>query len=99
MIFNKKNLLALFLILFGGLLLFDKLGLNFGHNIFSFLIPFVVMGIGYLGIKNGKFIGWPLLIIGAFMVLGKFAGLFGIILAIGLILFGVHLLKKERSIE
>ncbi|MDP5272509.1 LiaF transmembrane domain-containing protein [Chengkuizengella axinellae] len=98
MIFNKKNLLALFLIIIGGLFLLEKIGLNFGHSIISFLIPFVILGIGYLGIKNGKFIGWPLLIIGCFMLLGKFAGILGILLAVGLILVGVHLLKK-RSIE
>lgn len=95
---NGKTGFALLLIAFGVLLLFNKFGLGLGW-LMSYLIPIALVGIGYVGIKNGsRFFGWVIFIIGLIALLGKFAGLFGFLIAAGFIVYGISLLKKERNV-
>ena len=85
------------LIAFGALLLLSKIGLGLGW-LMSYLIPLALIGIGYVGIKNGsKFIGWVIFIIGLISLFSKFAGLIGFIIAGAFIVFGFTLLKKDRN--
>lgn len=93
---NRNSGLALLLIGFGILTLLSGFGFGFGiSKILGILIPAVIMFLGYIGIKNGKSIfGWSLFIIGFIILLGKFAGVMGIIVSVGLIIFGVSMLKK-----
>lgn len=94
---NGKTGFALLLIAFGALLLLDKLGLGLGW-IMGYIIPIGLVGLGYIGIKNGsKFFGWVIFIIGLIALLGKFAGLIGFLVAAGLIVYGVSLLKKDNN--
>lgn len=94
---NGKSGWALFLIGCGVLILLGKLGLHFGY-LMSFLFPIALVGLGYIGIKNGsKFFGWVIFVIGLIALLGKFSGLFAFLFAAGLIYFGVSMLKKKPS--
>lgn len=95
---NGKTGFAILLIAFGVLLLLNKIGIGLGW-LMSYLIPFALVGIGYVGIKNGsKFFGWVIFIIGLIALFGKFAGLIGFLIAAGFIVYGISLLKKERNV-
>lgn len=94
---NGRTGFALLLIAFGILLVLDKLGLSLGW-IMGYIIPIAMVGIGYIGIKSGsKFFGWVIFIIGLIALLGKFSGLIGFLVAVGLILYGVSLLRNNRT--
>lgn len=93
---NGKTGFALLLIAFGILLLLNKFGLGLGW-LMGYIIPLAMVGIGYIGIKNGnKFFGWLIFIIGLIALLGKFSGIIGFVVAAGLIIYGVSLLKQDR---
>lgn len=94
---NGKSGLAILLIACGALILLGKIGFGFGYLI-GYLFPIALLGLGYYGIRNGsKFFGWVLFVIGLFALIGKFSWLFAIIFAVGLIYFGVTLLRKKQS--
>ncbi|MFK7697518.1 LiaF transmembrane domain-containing protein [Paenibacillus sp. HJGM_3] len=96
---NRNSGWALFLIACGALILIGKLGFGLGH-LMSYLFPIAMIGLGYLGIRNGsKFIGWVILVIGLLALLGKFSGLFAILIAAGLIGYGVTLLKRNPGVH
>jgi hypothetical protein len=95
---NSKSGLAILLIACGALILLGKIGFGLGH-LMSFLFPIALLGLGYYGIRNGsKFFGWAIFVVGLFALIGKFSGLFAIIFAAGLIIFGISILKKKRSV-
>lgn len=97
MAINKSNGLAIILIVIGALMLLDKIGLGLGA-VLGLVFPFLLIGLGVLGIVNGKrWIGWALVIIGSISLLGKLWGLITLIIAILLIVFGIRMLKR-RSI-
>ncbi|PYI50887.1 LiaF transmembrane domain-containing protein [Paenibacillus flagellatus] len=94
---NKNSGLAILLIACGALILLGKVGFGIGH-LMSYLLPVAMLGLGYLGIRNGsKFFGWVIFVIGLFALIGKFSGLFAILFAAGLIYFGITILKKKQS--
>lgn len=96
---NRHTGLALLFILFGALILFGRLGMHHGGpHLMSFLFPIALVALGWLGIKNGRsMIGWVLLAIGTLALLAKLSGLIAIVLAVGFIIYGVSLLKRNRS--
>lgn len=92
--FSKRNVWALVLIGFGLLIILDRFGFGLG-SLLSWIFPLALIGLGYIGIKNDRsFFGWLLLIIGLISLLGKFAGIFGLIIAAALIWYGISILKK-----
>ncbi|MBN2982702.1 MULTISPECIES: LiaF transmembrane domain-containing protein [Cohnella] len=94
---KKGNGLAIVLILIGILLLVGKLGNLFGFLI-GLLIPLLVIGLGVIGWRNGnRFIGGILMVIGGFMLLGKLSAVIFWIAAIGLIVFGITMLTRNRT--
>lgn len=94
---NGNKGLALFLIAMGALIILDKIGFGLGH-LMGYLVPAAIIVLGYIGIKNGsKFFGWVFFILGLLILLGKFSGIIGFIIAIGLIFYGVSLFKKRTS--
>lgn len=94
---KKSNTLAIVLIVLGGFLLLSKMGFLLG-GLLGYLLPFALIALGYYGVKAGnKFFGWLFIIIGAFSLIGKFSWLFGIIIAVGLIIWGVSLLSGNRN--
>ncbi|UUZ90345.1 hypothetical protein LJK87_30980 [Paenibacillus sp. P25] len=81
------------------MILLNKLtGLHhFGHYIMGFLFPLAMIGLGYVGIKNGKSaIGWILILLGGLILIGKLSGVIAILIAIGLIVYGFSLFRKRQ---
>jgi hypothetical protein len=102
---NRHAGFALILILFGGLILLNKVGAMIGfhhgysltHHFMSWVVPLAMVGLGWYGITRGSKIAWIITIIGALILLGKMSGLFIILMAVALIAFGVSMLKRGRT--
>lgn len=95
---NGKSGFALFLIACGGLILLGRFGGLF-HGLFGLLFPFLLLGLGYLGIKNGRsLIGWTLIAIGFLVLLPKLTWLIGLLIAVGFIIYGFSLLTKRSEV-
>lgn len=95
---NGKNMWAFILIGIGLLIIAGHIGFGLG-TLLSWLVPLALIGLGYYGIKNNRsFFGWLLMIIGLFGIASKFAGFFGIIIAICLIGYGVSMLRKRNHV-
>lgn len=93
---NGKSGLAILLIGCGLLILAGKIIGN-GY-LMSFLFPLALIGLGYIGIRNGsKFFGWFFFIIGLIALFSKFSGLFTFLIALALIVFGIMLLTGKRA--
>jgi hypothetical protein len=94
---NRQSGLALLLILFGAVILMNKFGMHTGH-LMGYLFPVVMIGLGWLGVKNGKsFFGLIFIAIGSLILLVKLSWLIAIAFAIGLIIYGFSILKKKPS--
>ncbi|MFD2672240.1 LiaF transmembrane domain-containing protein [Marinicrinis sediminis] len=94
---SRKALGALLFISLGLFILLGQLGWIVG-NLIGWLVPIAMILLGYYGVKHGKgFIGWILLIIGTVSLLGKMSGLIGWLIAIGLIWYGLRMLKPKRA--
>lgn len=94
---NKNTGIALLLIVFGGILLLNKLGFHTGH-IMGWLFPIALVFLGWIGMKNGRTaIGVILLVLGGLILLGKMSGLIAILIAIGLIVYGITMLRNNKS--
>lgn len=101
---NRHSGFALILILFGGLILLNKLGIMFGYHhgnlashFMGWLIPLAMVGLGWYGIARGSKIAWVITILGAIILLGKMSGLIIIVLAVALIAFGISMLKRSTN--
>lgn len=95
---NRHSGLALLLIFFGAIILLNKIGFFHTGHIMSYVFPLAFVGLGWLGIKNGRsVIGWILLVFGGLILLGKLSGLFAILVAVGFICYGVSILKKKSG--
>jgi hypothetical protein len=94
---NKHTGIALLMIFFGALILLNKLGFHhLGGQFLSYLFPIAMIGFGFLGLRNGKtIIGLILIGFGGLALLGKLSGLIGLLLAGGLIWYGVSLIRKK----
>lgn len=95
---EKKNGFALLVIVLGFIFLFNGLGLVTAglSKLMGYIIPVVVMLLGYVGMKNGKtFIGGTLFVIGFVVLLGKLSWLIGVLFAAALIVLGFSMLKSK----
>ncbi len=96
---DGKRTLGLLIIGLGGMILLGKLGFMFGHVsglLLAYLIPLALVVLGYIGIRNGsKFFGWLFFVIGLIALASKFAWLIGLVIGIGLIAFGISMLKRR----
>lgn len=100
---NRNSGFALILIVFGGLILLNKIGggLHLGymmHHIMGWVVPLAMVGLGCYGITRGSKIAWVITILGAIILLGKMSGLIVIALAVGLIAFGISMLKRSSRV-
>ncbi|MDO7908879.1 hypothetical protein Q5741_21075 [Paenibacillus sp. JX-17] len=97
---NKGKGLAIALIVLGTLMLLGKFTPFFGHligSIFGLVFPLIMIALGYYGIKRGNAgFGWIIMIIGVLVLISKLAWLIGPFIAIGLIIFGISMLKDRR---
>jgi lia operon protein LiaI len=90
---------AVLLVVCGVLILLDKVGLGLG-SLMGFLISITMMVCGYIGIRGDKkVIGWVLFIIGLMILLAGSSGLIGFLLALGLVLCGMSLLKRSTNVN
>ncbi len=93
---NGKNALGALLVLVGVMAGLKFLGVNFGA-ILGLLLPLILIGFGVLGWSyNKKWIGGILIALGGLMLLSKLGAILILILAIGLIVAGVSLFKKDN---
>lgn len=94
---NGKTALGVLLIVAGSLAVLNFLNIDLGW-IFGLLLPFILIGFGILGWSNNKkVIGGLLIGIGGVMLLGKLGGIIMLLLAIGLIVFGISMFKGNRK--
>ncbi|UVI31354.1 LiaF transmembrane domain-containing protein [Paenibacillus spongiae] len=95
---NGKSALGALLVVLGGLMVLKFLGVSFGW-IIGLLMPFILIGLGVVGLKNNsKVIGGIMIVIGAFMLLPKVAGIITLLVAIGVIVWGVSMFKREKRV-
>jgi lia operon protein LiaI len=63
----------------------------------SLIFPLILLGLGYIGWRNGnRIVGAVLVFVGAVWLLGKLSGLIMLLLAVGLIIWGVSTFKGKR---
>lgn len=94
---SSKSGLALFLIGCGALILLNKMGIHVS-GLMSFLIPILLIVLGWVGLRNNKkIIGIILIGVGMLGLIGKLAGVIGFLFAAGLIVYGVYMLKNKRE--
>lgn len=94
---NGNTGFAVLLIACGALIMLGKFGFGFGH-LMGFLIPLAMVALGWYSVKRGsRFVGWGLLILGLVILLGKMSGLIGLLIAIGMIAYGITMLKKNNT--
>ncbi|MFC5652739.1 hypothetical protein ACFPYJ_27270 [Paenibacillus solisilvae] len=95
---NGKSAIGALLVVVGGLMVMKFLGIHLGW-IVGLLMPFILIGLGAIGLNNNrKVIGGILVVVGAVMLLGKLAGIFALLLAIGIICWGVSMFKGKRRV-
>lgn len=96
---SGKFLLGLVLLLIGGLVLLDQLGIDSG-DILGLLVPGVIMLYGarkVLGHGGSRFWGVLIFLFGLLMLVGKLHLLFHSILAIGIIYLGYCLIRPKQA--
>ena len=92
---NGRTALGVILIAFGVLIALKLFGITFGP-IFGYLFPFILLVLGYVGMRNGKhWIGLIMIAVGAFLILIKLSGLLFLILAIVAIAIGVSMIRNK----
>lgn len=92
---NGKTLLGVICIAIGGLLALRFFNIHLGP-IFAFLLPFILIGCGIIGLRNGrKVIGGIFLVLGIVLLLGKLGGLFTLILSVALIAAGIYIVSNK----
>lgn len=94
---SGKFLLGLVLLLIGGLVLLDQIGIDFG-DVLGWVIPGLIMIYGarkVLGHGGSRFWGVLIFTFGLLMLIGKLHLLFHGLLAIGLIYLGYSLLRHK----
>jgi predicted membrane protein len=95
---NGKSALGAILVVLGGLMVLKFLGIHLGWLI-GLLMPFILIGLGVVGVKNDKkIIGSILIVIGGIMLFGKLLPLISLLVAIGIIVWGVSMFKRERRV-
>ncbi|MNZ65890.1 hypothetical protein D3C78_840910 [compost metagenome] len=93
---NGKSALGVLLVIIGGLVVLNFIGINFG-TIIGYLLPFILIGLGIVGwMNNKKLLGGIVIAIGAMMLINKLGGILMLVLAIGLIAAGFGLFKKNK---
>lgn len=93
---NRNTGLAVLLIAVGVMVLLNLLGVN----VFGWLMPLIMIGLGYYGIRQGRAtIGWIVLILGILGLVGKLWGIIAFLVPIVLIWYGWTLLKRRNIYE
>lgn len=94
---SGKILLGLVLLLIGGLVLLDQVGIDSG-DVIGLLIPAVIMIYGarkIMGSSGSRFWGILIFLFGFLMLIGKLHLLFTSLLAVGVIYLGYRLIRSK----
>jgi len=95
---NNKTGFAALLIGLGVVILLGKFAFGFLSGLMAYLIPVLMIALGYYGVKNGsRYFGWIIMVLGAIILFSKLAWIFGLLLALGLIVVGVSILSNKRN--
>lgn len=95
---TNKTGTALLIITLGMVILLGKIGWLAG-SMTGWIIPITFVLLGYYGVKNGRsWLGWILILIGGIVLLGKLSGFFIWFIAIGLIWYGVRMLRNRPTL-
>lgn len=93
---NKKSGLAIVLIVLGSFIILNKLGLHM--DLMGYLVPIAMIGLGYVGVQNGRTkTGWLIGLLGGFILFCKLSGILAVLFAVSMIAFGVSILKKRSG--
>lgn len=93
---NRNSILATALIAIGVLMLLNWIG----FDVFGWLIPLAMIGLGYYGIRHGRqTIGWIVMILGLLGLVGKLWAIAAFLAPIALIWIGWTLLKGRKAYE
>ncbi|WP_175532505.1 hypothetical protein [Paenibacillus sp. yr247] len=92
---HQSKGLALVLIMVGFLICLHQFGSHV--HVTGLLVPAAMLGLGYVGIKNGKKIGWFFAGLGGLILTIKLSGLLAIAFAVWLVVYGIRLLKKRND--
>lgn len=92
---NRSKSWAFILIAVGFLICMHQVGMHF--HVMGLLVPVAMVGLGYVGIRNGKKIGWVIFGIGALILITKLSGFLAIVFAAGLMYYGYRMLKKQKD--
>jgi predicted membrane protein len=94
---NGNTGFAFLLIACGALIMLGKFGFGF-DSLMGYLIPIAMVVLGWYSVKRGsKFVGWGLLIVGLLILMSKLTGLIGLLVAVGMIAYGVTMLKRNKT--
>ncbi|MED1876454.1 hypothetical protein NSQ24_05800 [Brevibacillus sp. FSL L8-0520] len=94
---SGKVLLGLALLLTGGFVLLDQLGID-GGDFLGVLIPGLIMLYGarkVIGSSGSRFWGILIFLFGLLMLIGKLHLLFNVVLAIGVIYLGYRFIRRS----
>ncbi|MDF2924111.1 MAG: hypothetical protein K0R57_3025 [Paenibacillaceae bacterium] len=95
---NGSSGFAILLIICGALILLSKFSFGLG-GLMGYLVPLAMVVLGYYSVKRGsKVVGWVIMVIGGLILLGKFSWLIGLVIAVGLIGYGVTMLRRNNSV-
>lgn len=98
---SGKILLGLVLLLIGGLVLLDQIGIDSG-DVIGLLIPAVIMIYGarkIMGSSGSRFWGILIFLFGFLMLIGKLHLLFTSLLAVGVIYLGYRLIRSKDDVS
>lgn len=98
---SGKILLGLVLLLIGGLVLLDQIGIDSG-DVIGLLIPAVIMIYGarkIMGSSGSRFWGILIFMFGFLMLIGKLHLLFTSLLAVGVIYLGYRLIRSKDDVS
>ncbi|TCZ77722.1 hypothetical protein E0485_09580 [Paenibacillus albiflavus] len=94
---SRNTGVAVALIALGAIILLSRTGFFFGP-VMGFILPIIMLGLGYYGIKNGSKFGWVIAILGGIILFAKLTPLFIMILAVAMVVFGISMLGKKSQV-
>ncbi|WP_028563156.1 LiaF transmembrane domain-containing protein [Paenibacillus pinihumi] len=95
---NNKTLLGVALVLLGGLFALKIIGVSLAP-LTSLFFPFILIGLGAVGLKNNKhFIGTAMIVVGVLMIMAKLHGIVLLVAAIALIAWGISMFNGNKRV-
>lgn len=93
---NRNFGFALLLIALGAFILLNGFGL-LGY-LMGFIIPIIMIVLGFYGAKNGSKIAWFFIILGGIILFVKLTPFFVTLMAIAFIVYGISMLTRRSRV-